>query len=287
MRAGRRSYLRDEETGHFWSPTPLPVPRASAYVTRHGFGYSVFEHTEAGIRSELTRLRRAGRPGQVLGAEDCATIPAGRGGCPQPATWNGCWATCGRNRHACRHRGRSGERRAVRAQRLQHRVRRPGRLLRRGRCEPHRERRPHGISRPQRHAGEARGAWRDAAVRQGGSRRSIPVPRSRCRSSWPTGRSERSSSGSAPASERRGRRHAASSGSAAPAARAALWKRSGSTGNRPSAPCRSKRPTRRSMCWPMAGSSTRRWRAVSGRAADTTSRGAPSVFATSCRMPWR
>ena len=51
--SGEAFYLRDEETGHFWSPTPLPRRGASPYVTRHGFGYSVFEHAEAGIRSEL------------------------------------------------------------------------------------------------------------------------------------------------------------------------------------------------------------------------------------------
>jgi cellobiose phosphorylase len=51
---GEAFYLRDEERGHFWSPTPLPSRGATPYVARHGFGYSVFEHTERGIRSELT-----------------------------------------------------------------------------------------------------------------------------------------------------------------------------------------------------------------------------------------
>ena len=51
--SGEAFYLRDEERGHFWSPTPLPSRGATPYVTRHGFGYSVFEHTERGIRSEL------------------------------------------------------------------------------------------------------------------------------------------------------------------------------------------------------------------------------------------
>ena len=51
--SGEAFYLRDEETGHFWSPTPLPSRGSQPYVTRHGFGYSVFEHTEDGIRSEL------------------------------------------------------------------------------------------------------------------------------------------------------------------------------------------------------------------------------------------
>ncbi|MBI5665693.1 MAG: cyclic beta 1-2 glucan synthetase [Nitrospirae bacterium] len=50
---GEAFYLRDEERGHFWSPAPLPVRGATPYVTRHGFGYSVFEHTERVIRSEV------------------------------------------------------------------------------------------------------------------------------------------------------------------------------------------------------------------------------------------
>ncbi len=50
---GEAIYLRDEESGHFWSPTPLPSGGAMPYLTRHGFGYSVFEHTSGGIRSEL------------------------------------------------------------------------------------------------------------------------------------------------------------------------------------------------------------------------------------------
>jgi len=51
--SGEAFYLRDEERGHFWSPTPLPCRGVTPYVTRHGFGYSVFEHTERGIHSEL------------------------------------------------------------------------------------------------------------------------------------------------------------------------------------------------------------------------------------------
>ena len=50
---GEAFYIRDEERGHFWSPTPLPSRGATPYVTRHGFGYSVFEHTERGIHSEM------------------------------------------------------------------------------------------------------------------------------------------------------------------------------------------------------------------------------------------
>jgi cyclic beta-1,2-glucan synthetase len=51
--SGEAFYIRDEETGQFWSPTPLPTRARGAYVCRHGFGYSVFECAEGGIESEL------------------------------------------------------------------------------------------------------------------------------------------------------------------------------------------------------------------------------------------
>lgn len=50
---GEALYIRDEQTGEFWSPTPLPARGEMPYVIRHGFGYTVFEHTEHGIASEL------------------------------------------------------------------------------------------------------------------------------------------------------------------------------------------------------------------------------------------
>jgi cellobiose phosphorylase len=52
--SGEALYLRDEESGHFWSPTSLPCGGKGDYVTRHGFGYTVFEHVEAGVHSILT-----------------------------------------------------------------------------------------------------------------------------------------------------------------------------------------------------------------------------------------
>jgi N,N'-diacetylchitobiose phosphorylase len=41
---GEALYLRDEEDGAFWSPTPGPAPGAGTYEVRHGFGYSRFRH---------------------------------------------------------------------------------------------------------------------------------------------------------------------------------------------------------------------------------------------------
>ncbi|CAN5513622.1 glucoamylase family protein [soil metagenome] len=51
--SGEALYIRDEQTGLYWSPTPLPARGATPYVIRHGFGYTVFEHEENGIISEL------------------------------------------------------------------------------------------------------------------------------------------------------------------------------------------------------------------------------------------
>lgn len=50
---GEVLYLRDEDSGQVWSPTPAPCPGSGAYRTRHGFGYSVFEHVQDAIHSEL------------------------------------------------------------------------------------------------------------------------------------------------------------------------------------------------------------------------------------------
>ncbi len=76
--AGETLYVRDEETGTLWGPTPLPIrEEAGPYIARHGQGYSRFEHTSHGIALDLlqfvpwedpvkiSRLRiqnRSGRP---------------------------------------------------------------------------------------------------------------------------------------------------------------------------------------------------------------------------------
>jgi cyclic beta-1,2-glucan synthetase len=51
---GEVFYLRDEDTGHVWTPTVLPVREEdSPYTIRHGQGYSQFEHASRGIHSQL------------------------------------------------------------------------------------------------------------------------------------------------------------------------------------------------------------------------------------------
>jgi cyclic beta-1,2-glucan synthetase len=52
---GEALYLRDEETGIVWSPTPLPAGAPAPYLVRHGAGYSAFEHQSHGLK-QLLRL---------------------------------------------------------------------------------------------------------------------------------------------------------------------------------------------------------------------------------------
>jgi cellobiose phosphorylase len=59
---GEAFYLRDEESGYFWSPVPFPVRGITPYVATHGFGYSDFQHTEQGISSELCMFIDQGLP---------------------------------------------------------------------------------------------------------------------------------------------------------------------------------------------------------------------------------
>jgi cyclic beta-1,2-glucan synthetase len=54
---GEVFYLRDDETNELWSPTALPIRIDNAsYVTRHGQGYSRFEHASHGIHSDLLQF---------------------------------------------------------------------------------------------------------------------------------------------------------------------------------------------------------------------------------------
>jgi cyclic beta-1,2-glucan synthetase len=52
--SGELLYIRDEETGEFWSPTALPVRDEGVHVIRHGAGHSTYQHTGHGIEHSLT-----------------------------------------------------------------------------------------------------------------------------------------------------------------------------------------------------------------------------------------
>ena len=50
---GEAFFVRDEQTGEIWCPTPLPIRDEGSYLVRHGQGYSRFEHEHRGIGTEL------------------------------------------------------------------------------------------------------------------------------------------------------------------------------------------------------------------------------------------
>lgn len=50
--SGEAYYIRDEDNGRFWSPMPWPAQSKSSYITRHGFGYTIFEHQHDQIYSQ-------------------------------------------------------------------------------------------------------------------------------------------------------------------------------------------------------------------------------------------
>jgi cyclic beta-1,2-glucan synthetase len=47
-------YLRDEETGELWSPTPAPILDPTPFTIRHSAGSSIFTHRHLGIETRLT-----------------------------------------------------------------------------------------------------------------------------------------------------------------------------------------------------------------------------------------
>ncbi|HEY42606.1 MAG TPA: cellobiose phosphorylase [Anaerolineae bacterium] len=60
-------YLRDEETGQIWSPTPSPAGTSAPYLIRHGAGYSVFEHHSHGLKQQLRIFTPQDAPIKVIG----------------------------------------------------------------------------------------------------------------------------------------------------------------------------------------------------------------------------
>ena len=50
---GTAIYIRDDEIGVVWSPTPQPIREKDAYRARHGQGYTTFEHNSHAIEQWL------------------------------------------------------------------------------------------------------------------------------------------------------------------------------------------------------------------------------------------
>lgn len=50
---GEVVYLRDEETGDVWTPTPLPLGQRTEVTVRHGQGYTRYESTSSGLHQDM------------------------------------------------------------------------------------------------------------------------------------------------------------------------------------------------------------------------------------------
>jgi cyclic beta-1,2-glucan synthetase len=50
---GTAIYIRDDDIGVVWSPTPQPIREKDAYRARHGQGYTTFEHNSHAIEQRL------------------------------------------------------------------------------------------------------------------------------------------------------------------------------------------------------------------------------------------
>ena len=50
---GEVIYLRDEETGDFWTPTPLPLGPKATVIVRHGQGYTRYTHDSRNLHQDL------------------------------------------------------------------------------------------------------------------------------------------------------------------------------------------------------------------------------------------
>jgi cellobiose phosphorylase len=64
--SGEVLYVKDEQSGRFFSPMPWPRDSDTAYACRHGFGYSVFEHGEDDLVTELTTYVAVDAPVKFL-----------------------------------------------------------------------------------------------------------------------------------------------------------------------------------------------------------------------------
>ncbi len=63
---GEALYLRDEETGDVWTPTPLPAGADQPYRVTHGAGYTIFEHNSHGLRQRMTLFASPEEPVKII-----------------------------------------------------------------------------------------------------------------------------------------------------------------------------------------------------------------------------
>lgn len=64
--SGEVLYLRDEETGEVWTPTPFPANTNQPYRVTHGAGYTIFENNSHGLNQVLTLFASPEDPVKII-----------------------------------------------------------------------------------------------------------------------------------------------------------------------------------------------------------------------------
>ena len=59
-------YLRDEETGLVWTPTPMPAGAETVHLIHHGAGYSIFESQSHGVNQKLRLFAAPDAPVKIV-----------------------------------------------------------------------------------------------------------------------------------------------------------------------------------------------------------------------------
>ena len=147
---GEVVYLRDEETGEVWTPTPLPRGAGAAVTVRHGQGYTRYTRQSHGLEQDLLVLVPPDDPVKLV----CLTV-RNTGDRPRrlSATFYAEWVLGTVRDNAplqvvCERDAEAG---AVLARNAwAGELRRPVRLRRRRAAAAHRHRRPHRVPGPQR-----------------------------------------------------------------------------------------------------------------------------------------
>ncbi len=66
---GEAIFIRDEESGLYWSPTPKPVPGSAHYEVRHGFGYTKYKSETLHIEQVVTAWTAPNDPVKLIKVE--------------------------------------------------------------------------------------------------------------------------------------------------------------------------------------------------------------------------
>ena len=114
--------MRDEDTGELWGPTALPIrDEAAPYVARHGQGYSRFEHAAHGIALDLLQYVPLDDPIKISRLTIRNTSRPAAAALGHGLRRVGARPVARRVGALRRDRDRSGDRRDVRAQPVEHR----------------------------------------------------------------------------------------------------------------------------------------------------------------------